>query len=839
MKLRVSVVLALLVPGVALADARLEARKRFKTGMSLIAEGHYEEGIDALLEAYSIKPHPNVLYNVARAYEAMNRPNDALQYYRRYLDSEPPDAQQVVSTIAKLEALVPKKEEREEKPPERPPERPPRETPRETRPVVDEATVARLNALAERLEKAVAKSEAAAEEAERAKQTAQKEQKAELPEPGAEEGASEVPYEETVVTASRRAQSTLEAPNATTVITAEEIRMSGATTLPELLRRVPGAEVMAMGYSSYDVSFRGFNQRVANKVLLLVDGRTEYQDFLGLTLWPAIPIGLDEIERIEIIRGPGSALYGANAMLGVINIITRPPGTGSKAELSGYAGNGNLAGGSFVASGGEKLKYRASVGYEQADKYSRDYGDDRPDVAPQTSNPDLGLRSARANLVTHYSFNRDVSVSVAGGVNRLYSEFYALGVLRNFFIDGTGAYVKADAGLGPVKLRFFWNHLDANAGPQYWPIGLRSLATTLDSNVFDGEATFQKEFHLLGTHRFGVGASVRGKRLSWTYLSGFKQEIHAGAFLQEEWRIVDPFSVVASYRIDRTPLLDHGNPGYAQSPRISAVWTPVEGQAFHFGFATAFREPTFLESYMDIRWPVPGVNGGAVLTEGDTKLKPEQLISFELGWRGELAKLGLEYDLTGYWNVVNNLVNISGVLPYPAGQLYDAKSGTYLLGTSYFQNDPNTYTARGVELGAKWSILSGLDVRASAAFQSVTTSDTSGAACAPCTQAPAIKLFLGGSYRTPVNLDLGIDGAYTSSTIWVEREPSQLDPTRVTDTTYALADYLVLNARVAYRLFNDRVTVGVVGSQLAAQHHEHPFGNLIDRRVFATLRVTP
>ncbi len=61
-------------------------------------------------------------------------------------------------------------------------------------------------------------------------------------------------------------------------------------------------------------------------MLLLVDGRTEYQDFLGLTLWPALPIGLEEIERIEVIRGPGSALYGANAMLGVINIITRAPG---------------------------------------------------------------------------------------------------------------------------------------------------------------------------------------------------------------------------------------------------------------------------------------------------------------------------------------------------------------------------------------------------------------------------------------------------------------------------------------------------------------------------------
>ena len=165
-----------------------------------------------------------------------------------------------------------------------------------------------------------------------------------MSDPDGLEESTQAPYEETVVTASRREQSTLEAPNATTVITAEEIRLSGATTLPDLLRRVPGAEVMALGVGSHNSSFRGFNQRIANKVLVLLDGRTEYQDFLGLTLWQGIPVGLDEIERIEVIRGPGSALYGANAMLGVVNIITRSPGTGPRAQLSATAGNGNSAG---------------------------------------------------------------------------------------------------------------------------------------------------------------------------------------------------------------------------------------------------------------------------------------------------------------------------------------------------------------------------------------------------------------------------------------------------------------------------------------------------------------
>ncbi len=73
----------------------------------------------------------------------------------------------------------------------------------------------------------------------------------------------------------------------------------------------------------------------------------------------------------------------------------------------------------------------------------------------------------------------------------------------------------------------------------------------------------------------------------------------------------------------------------------------------------------------------------------------------------------------------------------------------------------------------------------------------------------------------------------------LEREPDPADPTKISNTSYPLADYVVLNARVAYRLFKDRVTIGVVGTQLSAQHAEHPFGNQIDRRVFATLKVVP
>jgi iron complex outermembrane receptor protein len=393
--------------------------------------------------------------------------------------------------------------------------------------------------------------------------------------------------------------------------------------------------------------------------------------------------------------------------------------------------------------------------------------------------------------------------------------------------------------LGPVKIKFWWETLNANAGPQYWPVGTRSLANHVESNVFDLEALFQKEFTLLGRHRIAVGASGRLKRLSWTYIPQLEQELHAAAFLQEEWQPVRPLTLTASYRLDRHPLLDNGNPGYANSPRVSAVWQFVEGHALRASFATAFREPTFSESYTNLLVPVAGINGVSVQTNGNPTLKPEQLLSVEAGYRGEVASYGLDWELALYQNWINNLVVLSPISPVmPPEQAYDPSSGSYLLGNSKFINDPTGYIARGAEVGFTWSAGVGLDIRISAALQQVVP-QTSVPVCGPCTQAPAAKLFGGISYRTPVGLDLAIDAAFTSATIWVEREPNPADPTQIVNPQNPLNAYVVVNARAGYRFFDDRLSVAVVGTQLGPSHQEHPFGNLISRRIMGTITVRP
>ncbi|HBH80507.1 MAG TPA: TonB-dependent receptor, partial [Nitrospira sp.] len=131
--------------------------------------------------------------------------------------------------------------------------------------------------------------------------------------------------EETVSIASRYEQPISKAPSDVYVITDEDIRNSGATDIPTLLRQVPGFEVMQTSAVDFNVSVRGNNQLLAHKLLILVDGRSIYIDQSGQVLWKLLPVALTEIKRIEVLKGPASAVYGFNAFDGVVNIITKSP----------------------------------------------------------------------------------------------------------------------------------------------------------------------------------------------------------------------------------------------------------------------------------------------------------------------------------------------------------------------------------------------------------------------------------------------------------------------------------------------------------------------------------
>lgn len=134
-----------------------------------------------------------------------------------------------------------------------------------------------------------------------------------------------------------------------TILTAEDIRRSAARTIPDLLRQVPGVNVRQNSRGSYDVAIRGYNQGNAERILVLVDGRQVYEDFYGLVAWNNIPVALNEIKQIEVIKGPNTALYGFNATSGVINIITYNPRYDDYSNITVSGGTGEYFEGNGTA----------------------------------------------------------------------------------------------------------------------------------------------------------------------------------------------------------------------------------------------------------------------------------------------------------------------------------------------------------------------------------------------------------------------------------------------------------------------------------------------------------
>jgi len=188
-----------------------------------------------------------------------------------------------------------------------------------------------------------------------------------------------------VSTASKKAESVFDSPLSTTVITKDEIYASGVNSIPEALRLAPGLIVREKTNGNYDVHIRGndnvppgnFSHFAENSMtLVMIDNRIVYNYINGGTFWESLPIGLNDIERIDIIRGPSSALYGPNAVSGVINIITKnPEDKDFNAEVDLKHGNYNtlMAEAGFDGGIGNKFRYRVSGNYEVRDRYQTDY----------------------------------------------------------------------------------------------------------------------------------------------------------------------------------------------------------------------------------------------------------------------------------------------------------------------------------------------------------------------------------------------------------------------------------------------------------------------------------
>jgi len=620
--------------------------------------------------------------------------------------------------------------------------------------------------------------------------------------------------EETVSIASRYEQPISEAPSNVHVITDEDIRMSGATDLPTVLRRIPGLEVMQVTGADFNVSMRGNNQLGSNKLLVMVDGRSIYEDSQGAIFWKAIPVTLPEIARIEVQKGPASVLYGFNAFDGIINIITKLPEEmkGTTVQVSGGE-LGTLNSAAIYANTYKKLSYRFSYGHDQNQQWR--------------GGSALAYRDNKFNVLTEYDLGGTSKLSFSGGlvdVNRFD------GLLTDATV-GTQPPAFGFARVGYERpnffVRAFWNsyNIDGHITPN--PLLTRFLRITgrdFDPNLnFQGHTynlESQKRLEVGNTTNLIVGLNFRHNTLSMNFIDRFRTEDRLGFYLQGEWKPAPLFQLIGGVRYDLDTFI---NP--TLSPRGSVIFTPVPNHTIRATVAMGYRPPTLNETYREassiITLPPPNPSPILVNSKGSGALRPEQIISYELEYQGWYFQHRTRIRGALFYNHLSDLITTAAGISLQQGtvDIYGGEAGIEFLATSWlsgfanmaYQEIGQTFTETIRRAGPRFKYNAGLRAQWENGFSGEIVYHWVGAVTAPLSQR------------------------------FVDFQPFGVIP----PDAY-VGSYHLLNIRGGYRFWQETTTDGSrreaevavsVFNALNDTHREHPLGDLLGTRVMGWLTV--
>ena len=805
----------------AMADARTEARTHFRKGMSMISDGQYDEGIAELKVAYDTLPHANVLYNIARAYVEMGDLDNAIKYYKDYAATNPPDKEEVAAVTSALEQRLARQRatlaaaETSGTPAPGTPGTPGTPAPGTPAPGTPGAPAPGApGAPGTGVPGAVPGEEAP------------------LPDALKLEGREEDIYEESVAAASKGAAlSPLEAPNSVTIITQQDIRLSGMTKLSDLFRRVAGIDVMDLTNGYADMSMRGFNQRMSNKLLVLVDGRSVQNEFFGNTFYEWMSIDVDQIDRVEIVRGPGSALYGADAFSGVVNIVTRAPGTGGNSIRMGGGPLGEAYGSLRTAGRTENLAYRMSAGYTRYARWSRLAPDNRADLDVAYPEQNLSAEAARFDFRSERRFSKDVNLSLSGGYTDVFNDFYAIGVFRGFQHRTRTGFVQTNLRAHELSLRVSYSFAAAFDNQASWAYQAQTrYRSNLTTDILDTEFVYADDFKTGSLeHVVNLGINYKYRKVVSTF-SNAEPENFFGFFGQEALKVSPLLTFVASGRLDYLPYTEK----WETSPRLSVLVHPTERSTIRGSFATAFRKPTALEGYMQLG--VQSTTGSVQALNDSTRaerLEPERVLNAELGYINQDIDW-LAVDTALYYNRVTDLVVLApNTFVTPSDRLsdplFDQNTGRYVAAYSRFTNQCAAFNVFGGELGARVFPVTGLDIFANYALNKVSADRPPGCDIPDDERTSAHKINLGVQVRSKPGIDGEVTLNHVTSQVWSERIVNAAGD--VVSQDFPLEAYTLLNARLGYRFFQDRFEVSAMGFNLLNdKHKEHPFTQTVGRR---------
>jgi iron complex outermembrane receptor protein len=493
-------------------------------------------------------------------------------------------------------------------------------------------------------------------------------------------------------------------PAAAYIITADDIRHSGATTIPDLLRGAPGLEVARVDQHTWAVTARGFNDSFANKLLVMIDGRTVYTPLFSGVFWDVQDTVLEDIERIEIIRGPGSTLWGANAVNGVINIVTKTAAQTQGGLVVGGGGAGEIAFGTVRYGGkvSDDLHYRVFVKYFNRDdtvvhpeledgEWEMLRGGFRADWTPGAG--------AEAFVPNQFTFQGDI---YTGDVD----QYFPVAMLRPV---AHAVLVKDLQQMdGGNILGRFTHRFSDDADFQFQAYYDRTHRdVVLFSEQRDTiDLDFQNHFKIGRRHTavWGLGYRLTSDStgpFSATTLQPASRTLHLfSGFVQDEITLVED-----RLRLTMGTKLEHNDfTGWETQPGARLLWTPASNHTFWASVTRAVRTPSRAED--DVRINTVVAPGAAVLVFGNHRIDSEKLMAYEAGYRVQ-PDSHVSIDTAVFYNHYDDLRTLEFVKPSQVPPAYVTAQ------TAANRMHGETY---GVEVATTWQPLDWWHLRASYTF---------------------------------------------------------------------------------------------------------------------------
>lgn len=458
-----------------------------------------------------------------------------------------------------------------------------------------------------------------------------------------------------VTSVSKKTERREQAPAAIYVITREDIRRSGATTIPELLRMVPGMNVARIDASKWAVTSRGFNERYSNKLLFLIDGRSAYSPHAAAVYWESQDVPLEDVERIEVIRGPGGALWGANAVNGVINVITKrsQDTQGGLLSVGGGTEERGFAALRYGGRIGEDKAYRLWAKYVNRDNATSrrlDEGNDAWEMVNGGFRYDWTPTEQDAVTLQFDAFGNSIgerfSLPLAVFPNRVWVNTRSHYTGLNTIATWTRTFSEASE----LQVRAYyerWNTrvIFEDETRETWDLDLQHRLRLSDRHelVFGAGFRYTRD-SAVGTQFVSLDPDERRYRIF-------------SAFVQDEITLVpDRFTLILGTKIEHNDYT-----GFEFQPNARAVWTPNPRHTIWAAVSRAVRTPSRAED--DVRVAYLGLPGFMASLFGTRDSDAEELLAFEFGYRLAPTRT-FALDVAFFYNRYSDLRTIELGVPF-------------------------------------------------------------------------------------------------------------------------------------------------------------------------------